>query len=66
MAELTEANWQKQMRAAKITWHKLTDSELLRSEGQSQKLAGLVQERYAIPRAEADKQVASFFRNYWA
>ncbi len=39
---------------------KLTDDELLKSEGHHQKLAGLVQERYAITRANADEQVTKF------
>ena len=53
--------WKQHIGAAKIAWGKLTEDELLRLEGHEQKLAGLVQERYAITRDEADKQVKSFF-----
>ena len=52
--------WKQQVGAAKIAWGKLTDDELLKTEGHAQKLAGLVQERYAITRIEADKQVQAF------
>lgn len=53
--------WKQQVGAAKIVWGKLTEDELLELEGHQQKLTGLVQERYAITRDEADKQVKSFF-----
>jgi uncharacterized protein YjbJ (UPF0337 family) len=49
-----------QVGAAKTAWGKLTEDELLQSEGHQQKLAGLVQERYAITREEAEKQVNDF------
>lgn len=52
--------WKQQVGAAKIVWGKLTDDELLKSEGHAQKLAGLVQERYAVTRDEAEKQVKTF------
>lgn len=55
-----KGKWEQQVGAAKVVWGKLTDDELLQSEGHVQKLAGLVQERYAISRAEADKQVKAF------
>lgn len=56
-----KAKWKQQMGAAKIAWGKLTDDELLRLEGHEQKLAGLVQERYAVTGDEADRQVREFF-----
>lgn len=56
-----KGQWKQQVGAAKITWGKLTEDELLRLEGHQEKLVGLVQERYAVTRDEADKQVKSFF-----
>ena len=56
-----KGKWKQQVGAAKIAWGKLTEDELLKLEGHEQKLAGLVQERYAITRDEADKQVRNFF-----
>ena len=56
-----KGKWKQQVGAAKIMWGKLTDDELLKLEGQEDRLTGLVQERYAISRDEADRQVKSFF-----
>ena len=60
-ADEIKGKWKQHVGAAKIAWGKLTEDELLRLEGHQQKLAGLVQERYAITREEADKQVKAFF-----
>jgi len=60
-ADELKGKWKQQVGAAKVAWGKLTEDELLKSEGHEQKLAGLVQERYAITRDEADKQIKSFF-----
>lgn len=60
-ADKIKAEWKQQVGAAKIAWGKLTDDELLKAEGHADKLTGLVQERYAISREEADKQVKRFF-----
>jgi len=59
-----KGKWKQQMGSAKIAWGKLTEDELLKSEGHEQKLAGLVQERYAVSRDEAHKQVKGFFEKY--
>jgi len=56
--------WKQHVGAAKIMWSKLTDDEFLKLEGHVQKLTGLIQERYAITRDEADKQVKSFFEKH--
>lgn len=60
-ADEIKGKWKQHVGAAKIVWGKLTEDELLKLEGHQQKLAGLVQERYAITRDEADKQVKEFF-----
>jgi uncharacterized protein YjbJ (UPF0337 family) len=59
-----KGQWKQQVGAAKIAWSKLTDDELLNLEGHEQRLAGLIQERYAITRDEADKQVKAFFDKF--
>lgn len=58
-----KGKWKQQVGAAKVAWGKLTDDELLQAEGHQQKLTGLVQERYAITRDEAEKQVTKFFES---
>lgn len=59
-----KGQWQQKVGAAKVTWGKLTDDEILQCEGQGQKLAGLVQERYAISREAAEKQVEDFMAKH--
>jgi len=56
-----KGKWQQQVGSAKIVWGKLTDDEILKTEGHAQRLTGLVQERYALSRDEADRQVKRFF-----
>ena len=56
-----KARWKQQVGAAKVAWGKLTDDELLQTEGHAQKLSGLVEERYALTRDEAARQVKAFF-----
>ncbi|AZZ95616.1 CsbD family protein [Hahella sp. KA22] len=55
-----KGKWNQHVGAAKVAWGKLTEDEILKSEGNAQKLAGLVQERYALTRDEADEQVKGF------
>nr|WP_243434558.1 CsbD family protein [Pseudomonas sp. 30_B] len=52
--------WKQYVGAAKIAWGELTEDELLQSQGRGEKLAGLLQERYAISRDAADAQVKRF------
>lgn len=61
-ADELKGKWKQQVGAAKIAWGKLTEDELLESEGREEKLTGLIQERYAITRDEADKQVKDFIK----
>lgn len=58
--EALKGQWHQKVGAAKVTWGRLTEDELLQCEGQGEKLAGLIQERYAISREIAEKQVADF------
>jgi uncharacterized protein YjbJ (UPF0337 family) len=55
-----KGKWKEHVGAAKIVWGKLTDDELLRAEGEAQKLIGLIQQRYAITHEEAERQVKHF------
>lgn len=60
-ADEVKAKWKQQVGNAKIIWGKLTEDELLKIEGHTERLTGLVQERYAISRAEAERQVKDFW-----
>jgi uncharacterized protein YjbJ (UPF0337 family) len=55
-----KAKWQQNVGSAKVLWGKLTDNEILQTEGHANKLSGLIKERYAISQQEADTQVKKF------
>lgn len=61
-ADELKGKWKQQIGAAKLAWGKLTEDELRQCEGHEQKLIGLVQERYAITRDAAEKQVKGFIQ----
>jgi uncharacterized protein YjbJ (UPF0337 family) len=54
-----KGSWQQQLGTAKGAWGNLFHDELLISQGRAQRLAGLLQARYAFTRDEADAQVQS-------
>jgi len=55
-----KGQWKKLAGKAKAKWGKLTDDDLKVAEGNSEYLAGKVQERYGIARDEAERQVKDF------
>jgi len=67
MTGVAEVNpqWKQQVAMAKIAWASLTEDELLCIDGEAGQLVELVQQRYAISREEAEKQVTFFFRYGW-
>jgi uncharacterized protein YjbJ (UPF0337 family) len=52
--------WKQLSGQIKEKWGKLTDDDLKRAEGNSEYLAGKIQERYGIAKDVADKQVKEF------
>lgn len=56
-----KTKWKQQIVAARIAWARLTVDELINLEGNPQKLALLIQERYVITLDEAEKRVKRFF-----
>jgi uncharacterized protein YjbJ (UPF0337 family) len=58
------AKWKKHIGSARIVWSKLSDKELLETEGRAEKLASLVEERYAISREVAGRRVRNFLQQY--
>ncbi len=56
--------WKQVKGKIKEQWGKLTDDDLTVLEGNSDQLAGKVQERYGLAKEEAEKQVRSFRDRY--
>jgi uncharacterized protein YjbJ (UPF0337 family) len=52
--------WKQLSGKIKTQWGKLTDDDLKRAEGNSEYLAGKIQERYGIAKDVAEKQVKEF------
>lgn len=61
LEDIIKSKWRELVGTARIVWDELTVAELIGSEGDAQKLANLVQERYGMTHEEAEKQVLSFF-----
>jgi uncharacterized protein YjbJ (UPF0337 family) len=57
-----QTKWKKHVGAAKKLWAKISEEDLLKTEGNEHKLATLVQNRHDMARAEAYKQVNDFFK----
>lgn len=55
-----KGQWKQVTGKIKAQWGKLTDDDLKIAEGNSEYLAGKVQERYGVARDEAQKQVRDF------
>jgi uncharacterized protein YjbJ (UPF0337 family) len=58
-----KGKWTQLKGEAKVQWGKLTDDDLDQIEGNVQKLAGRIQERYGYEREKAEREVDSFFRS---
>ena len=52
--------WKQLSGKIKSQWGKLTDDDLRQAEGNSEYLAGKIQERYGIEKDVAEKQVKEF------
>ncbi|MDE3738972.1 MULTISPECIES: CsbD family protein [Pseudomonas] len=61
LADIIKGKWRELVGTARVVWDELTVAELIGSEGDTQKLANLIQERYQMTHEEAEKQVISFF-----
>ncbi len=52
-----KGKWKQLQGSAKEKWGKLTDDELTEIEGDQDKLAGKIQEKYGVAREEAERQI---------
>jgi uncharacterized protein YjbJ (UPF0337 family) len=51
-----EGKWKQLTGSARQQWGKLTDDDVQMLTGQKDQLVGIIQERYGIAKAEAEKQ----------
>jgi uncharacterized protein YjbJ (UPF0337 family) len=56
-----EGQWKQLSGKAKAAWGDLTDDELTKVNGNAERLAGLIQERYGKSREAAEREVQDFF-----
>lgn len=57
-----KGKWKQLSGTLKEKWGKLTDDDLTVAEGNSEYLAGKIQERYGMAKDEAEKHVKEFER----
>ena len=55
--DIAEGKWKQMVGKAKTAWGELTDDELTTAEGRVDKLTGLIQQRYARTRQQAELEV---------
>jgi len=58
-----QGKWEQMKGEAKVQWGKLTDDDLDQVEGNAQKLAGRIQERYGYAKEQAQREVDQFFQS---
>lgn len=61
-ADILRGKWNQLKGEVKSQWGKLTDDDLDRIEGDTDKLIGRVQERYGCAREQAQREVDDFLR----
>jgi len=64
--DVLAGKWKQAQGEVKKQWGKLTDDDLKVVEGQSEKLVGLVQERYGYAHEQAQREVDKFLQKYSA
>ena len=60
--DIAQGKWRQMKGEVKRKWGMLTDDEIDQVEGDSEKLAGLLQERYGRSRDEAEREVKEWRR----
>ena len=63
-ADVLKGQWHQLKGEVKSRWGKLTDDDLDRDSGDTEKLIGRLQERYGYARDEAKREVDDFFTHH--
>ena len=65
-ASQATAKWRREVRDAAASWSRLTEDDLADIEARRVTLTDLIQERYALSRAEVDGQITGFIEDHQA
>jgi uncharacterized protein YjbJ (UPF0337 family) len=63
-SDILRGKWKQLKGSIKERWGELTDDEVDEVEGESQKLVGLLQEKYGYAKEKAEAQVAEFLDDH--
>jgi uncharacterized protein YjbJ (UPF0337 family) len=55
--EQLKGNWNQMKGEIQATWADLTDDDLAKIDGEKDRLVGMIQEKYAVSKEEAMRQV---------
>lgn len=58
-----QGNWKQIAGGVRQQWGKLTDDDIAQANGEREKLAGKIQERYGISQQEANRQIDEWTDN---
>lgn len=61
--DIIKGKWGQLTGSVKEKWGDLTDDDLTQIEGEQEKLAGKLQEKYGWTKEEANDQINDFFRD---
>lgn len=61
--DIIEGKWKQLKGATKVKWGELTDDELDQIDGNKDKLAGKLQEKYGWTKDEAERNIDDHFRD---
>ncbi|WP_067751967.1 CsbD family protein [Orrella dioscoreae] len=59
--DILEGKWKQIAGKVKAKWGDLTDDDITKVNGNAERLAGVIQERYGKTREQADKEARDFF-----
>lgn len=60
--DVVQGKWQQFKGQVKQQWGQLTDDDLEQAQGDRDRLAGKIQERYGVAKDEAERQLDDFAR----
>ncbi|ARO15146.1 CsbD family protein [Ketogulonicigenium robustum] len=61
--DIVKGKWAQLTGDVKAKWGELTDDDLTQINGEREKLAGKIQERYGIAKDEAEKQIDAYLKD---